>query len=40
MAKPEIASDHLKLAPLTEAHDRAAERLAGLMEEWEAAANQ
>ncbi len=35
MAKPEIASDHLKLAPLTEAHDRANERLAGLMREWE-----
>jgi ATP-binding cassette subfamily F protein 3 len=38
MAKPDIASDHLKLAPLIDAHDRAAARLATLMKEWEAAA--
>ena len=37
MAKPEIATDHLKLAPLTDAHAHAAERLEGLMREWEAA---
>jgi ATP-binding cassette subfamily F protein 3 len=35
MAKPEIASDHLKLAPLTDAHARAAARLDALMSEWE-----
>jgi ATP-binding cassette subfamily F protein 3 len=37
MAKPEIASDHLKLAPLTDAHARAAERLEALLAEWETA---
>ena len=37
MRRPEIATDHLKLAPLTEAHEHAAERLARLLEEWEAA---
>ncbi len=37
MSKPEIGSDHLKLAPLTEALERASARLEGLLAEWEAA---
>jgi ATP-binding cassette subfamily F protein 3 len=37
MAKPEIASDHLKLAPLTDAHAHASARLDELIREWEAA---
>ncbi len=37
MAKPSIASDHIKLAPLTEARTHATERLERLLAEWEAA---
>jgi ATP-binding cassette subfamily F protein 3 len=39
MAKPEIASDHVKLAPLTDAHARAAARLEALLAEWESVAS-
>jgi len=37
MAKPSVASDHVKLEPLIEARLHAVERLERLMAEWEAA---
>ena len=37
MTRSEIASDHLKLAPLVEARGHAAERLERYLAEWEAA---
>jgi ATP-binding cassette subfamily F protein 3 len=38
MRKPEIASDHVKLTPLIDAHTRASAKLETLLAEWEAAA--